>query len=161
MEAAAYLMEFGEGDDYKVAYTYFVKLYNDGAFRDTVFDILTEAFYEPNLKLQKTRYEKNQKLLEKYPYIFRHDFPKFEDLPQRFYPYDDNGFLPFDPEKKHFGDYINYNNQVVSRNYFKDLEKPILAENVFSQYELEYLHDNVRKSEWVARENHIYLHYTN
>lgn len=154
-------MEFGKGDDYKVAYTYFVKLYNDGAFRDTVFDILTEAFYEPNLKLQKTRYEKNQKLLEKYPYIFRRDFPKFEDLPLRFYPYDDNGFLPFDPEKKHFGDYINYNNQVVSRNYFKDLEKPILAENVFSQYELEYLHDNVRKSEWVARENHIYLHYTN
>ena len=31
---------------------------------------------------------------------------------------------------------------------------------MFSQYELEYLNDNVRKSEDVGRENHIYLHYT-
>ena len=31
---------------------------------------------------------------------------------------------------------------------------------MFSQYQLEYLNDNVRKSEWVGRENHIYLHYT-
>ncbi|MFR4559769.1 MAG: hypothetical protein ACLT5P_00135 [Flavonifractor plautii] len=32
--------------------------------------------------------------------------------------------------------------------------------DVYSQYHLEYLNDNVRKSEWVGRENHIYLHYT-
>ena len=31
---------------------------------------------------------------------------------------------------------------------------------MYSQYELEYLRDNVRNSEWVGRENHIYLHYT-
>lgn len=160
MEAAAYLMEFGKGDDYKVAYTYFQRLYNNNIFRDTVFDIMTEAFYEPNVKLQKSRYEKNMKLLGKYPYIFRQDFPEFDDLPQRFYPFDDKGFLPFDREKKHFGDYINYNHQVISRNFFCDLEKPVLAADVFSQYELEYLNDNVRPSEWVARENHIYLHYT-
>lgn len=160
MEAAAYLMEFGKGDDYKVAYTYFQRLYNHNVFRDTVFDIMTEAFYTPNVKLQKSRYEKNTKLLGKYPYIFRRDFPKFDDLPLRFYPFDDDGFLPFDPEKEHFGDYINYNNQVISRNFFGDLENPVLATDVFSQYELEYLNDNVRPSEWVARENHIYLHYT-
>jgi hypothetical protein len=55
---------------------------------------------------------------------------------------------------------VNLNYEVVSHNFFKDLEKPILADDVYSQYELEYLNDNVRKSEWVARENHIYLHYT-
>ena len=48
---------------------------------------------------------------------------------------------------------------MVSRNFFHDLDKPILAREVFSQYELEYLVDNVRKSEDIGRENHIYLHY--
>ncbi len=160
MEAAAYLLEFGKGDDYKVAYTYFVKLYNHGVFTDTVLDIMNEAFYEPNLKQQKTRYEKNCKLLGKYPYFFRQDFPRFEDLPIHFYPYDDNGFLPFYPGEKRFGEYINFNNQVISRNFFKDLENPILAKDVFSQYELEYLKDNVRDSMYIARENHVYLHYS-
>ena len=40
------------------------------------------------------------------------------------------------------------------------MEKPVFASDVYSQYELEYLNDNVRRSEWVARENHIYLHYS-
>ena len=44
--------------------------------------------------------------------------------------------------------------------FFKDLEKPILAQDVYSQYQLEYLNDTIRKSEWISRENHIYLHYT-
>ena len=49
---------------------------------------------------------------------------------------------------------------MIDRYFFKDLENPILAQDVYSQYQLEYLNDNVRKSEWVAKENHIYLHYT-
>ena len=40
------------------------------------------------------------------------------------------------------------------------MEKPILAQDVYSQYQLEYLNDTIRKSEWIGRENHIYLHYT-
>ena len=47
----------------------------------------------------------------------------------------------------------------MSRNFFKDLENPILAQDVYSQYELEYLYDNVRPSEDIGRENHLYLHY--
>ena len=35
-----------------------------------------------------------------------------------------------------------------------------MAKNVFSQYELEYLRDNVRRSEDVAMENHVYLAYS-
>ena len=47
----------------------------------------------------------------------------------------------------------------MSRNFFKNLENPILAQDVYSQYELEYLYDNVRPSEDIGRENHLYLHY--
>jgi hypothetical protein len=55
---------------------------------------------------------------------------------------------------------VNFKYPKITRNFFKDLDKPILADDVYSAYELNYLRDNVRKSEWVGRENHIYLHYT-
>ena len=157
MEAAVYLLRMD--GDYKVAYTQFTQLYHEGQFREECLDIMTQAFFEPNVKLMKSRYEKNCAALAKYPYLFRRDFPKFEELLLRFYPFDDNGYLPFDLEKKIFEDYINFNNPVVSRNFFKNLENPILAQDVYSQYELEYLYDNVRPSEDIGRENHLYLHY--
>ena len=157
MEAAVYLLRMD--GDYKVAYTQFTQLYHEGQFREECLDIMTQAFFEPNVKLMKSRYEKNCAALAKYSYLFRRDFPKFEDLPLRFYPFDDNGYLPFDLEKGEFGSYVNYNHPVVSRNFFKNLDNPILAKDVYSQYELEYLADNVRPSEDIGRENHLYLHY--
>lgn len=159
LEAAAYTLQ--NGGDYKAAYTTFVGLYNAGHFRADILPLMTAAFYEPNIKLLKNRYERNVKLLSKYPYLFRGDFPAFDELPLVFYPYDDNsGYVPYSPAEERFLGFVNVKDPVVSRNFFKDLEKPILASDVFSQYELEYLNDNVRPSEWVGRENHIYLHYT-
>jgi len=159
MEAALYILQ--SGGDYRVSYTCFRELYRRGHFREDCLSVMTRAFYEPNVKALKKRYEKNCKLLSKYPYLFRKDFPDFETLPIRFYPYDEKGYLPFFVSEERFGDYMNPKDPVVSRNFFKDLENPILADDVFSQYELEYLNDNVRDSERVGRENHIYLHYTN
>ncbi len=157
LEGALYILQ--SGGDYRISYTYFLELYNQGYFREDCLSMMTQAFYAPNVKALKKRYEKNCKLLAKYPYLFRRDFPSFEDLPVRFYPYDDRGYLPFFPAEERFGSYINLKNPVVSRNFFKDLDRPILADSVFSQYELEYLHDNVRDSERVGRENHVYLYY--
>lgn len=158
MEAAMYILQ--AGGDYQVPYTCFRKLYNSGYYREDCLEIMTRAFYEPNIKILKSRYAKNCKLLEKYPYLFRKDFLPFDELPIHFYPYDDNGYLPFYLEEERFGEYLNFKHPVISRNFFHDLENPILAQDVFSQYELEYLNDNVRKSEYIGRENHIYLHYT-
>ena len=158
MEAALYILQ--SGGDYKVAYTCFRSLYDRGLFREDCLGIMTQAFYQPNVKLQKAQYERNCKALSKYPYLFRKDFLSFNALPVRFYPFDDDGCLPFHPAEERFDDYVNFSRPVVSRNFFHNLEKPILARDVYSQYELEYLNDNVRPSEWVGRENHIYLHYT-
>ena len=158
MEAALYILQ-AEGD-YRVAYTCFRSLYDRGLFREDCLDIMSQAFYEPNVKLQKSRYEKNCKALSKYPYLFRKDFLNFDALPIQFYPFDDKGYLPFHWLEGRFDDYVNFNHTVISQNFFHDLENPILAKDVYSQYELEYLNDNVRPSEWVARENHVYLHYT-
>lgn len=160
LEAALYILQSGSGDSYKVSYTVFRDLYNKGFCKEDILQIMDGAFYTPNVKLIQTRYRKNCALLEKYPYIFRKDFLKFENLPIRFYPYDDSSYTPYYPEEERFGDYINFRETVIKHYFFKDLENPVLAKDIYSQYELEYLRDNVRRSEDVARENHIYLHYS-
>ena len=119
------------------------------------------AVPEQNIYMDKQSGKEGDTLkIDNKVYLFRENFPQFEELSLRFYPFDDNDYLPFDLGKGAFGGYVNYNNPVVSRNFFKDLENPILAQDVYSQYELEYLCDNVRPSEDIGRENHIYLHYT-
>ena len=158
LEAASYLL-FSKGD-YRIAYTSFLSLYRRGCFQAELLELMTQAFYLPNVDSLRRRYEENCTLLARYPYLFRRDFPSFEDLPIRFYPYDDDGYLPFDRKSSVFSDYVNFRIPVVDRNFFHDLERPVLASDVYSQYQLEYLNDNVRKSEWVGRENHIYLHYS-
>ena len=157
LESALYILQ--NGGDHRVSYSALIGLYRRGQFRDDCLSILTQAFYEPNVKLLKTRYENNRKLLEKYPYLFRKDFLDFEFLPLRFYPYDDNRFVPYHVREERFGEYIDFKRPVVSRNFFKDLDKPVFAVDVYSQYELEYLNDSVRQSEYIGRDNHIYLHY--
>ena len=159
MEAAVYLLH--NGGDYKVSFTVFIQLYNAGCFRQELLPLMKKAFYEPNSKMLKKRYERNCKMLGKYPYLFRNDFPPFEELPLVFFPYDgQNAYVPYSAAQDAFTGYVNVRDPVITRHFFKNLEKPILAEDVFSQYELEYLRDNVRPSEWVSRENHIYLHYS-
>ena len=160
LEAAACVLQFGR--DYQLPYKIFQSLHRRGLFRDETFGIMTGAFYEPNVRDLRSRYERNCKKLNRYPYCFRKDFIPFEDLPIVFYPYDDNGsYIPYYPAEDRFGELIDFKEPVIRHYFFKDLENPILAEDIFTQYELEYLNDNVRKSEYVARENHIYLHYTN
>jgi len=158
MEAAAFILQFN--GDYEISYRYFLDLYHQGFFQEDIRSIMDTAFYQPNVQMLKSNYKKNCKLLKKYPYIFQKDFPPFEELPIRFIPFDDHSFTPFYAAEKRFGTIIDFEYPVVSRNFFRDLEKPILAEDVYSQYELEYLNDNVRPSEYIGRENHIYLHYT-
>ena len=158
LEAASYIF-FSRGD-YQISYTIFVSLYNRGLFQQAIMDIMYQAFYLPNVEKQRKRYTENLRLLKGYSYCFQKNFPDFEDLPLLFFPFNDKGYLPFDREKNSFGEYTNFKEEIMDRYFFRDLENPILAKDVFSQYQLEYLVDNVRRSEWVGRENHIYLHYS-
>lgn len=158
LEAANYI--FFEKGDYRVAYTTFVSLYNRGQFQGELMELMRQAFYEPNLAEQRNRYRTNCTRLGKYPYLFRKDFPEFDQLPIEFFPFDDNGYIPYYKAENRFGEYVNLNHPVIDRYFFKDLENPVLADDVYSQYQLEYLNDTVRESMWVGKENHIYLHYT-
>ena len=157
LEAASYLLF--SGGDYRVAYSTFIDLHRRDCFRDQVMDIVTPAFYLPNLPELEKQYRRNCKALSRYPYLFRRDFLPFEALPLRFYPFDGGGYIPYDPAEDAFGEYYQPGAPVINRYFFRDLEKPLLAERVFSQYQLEYLNDTVRDSTRVGRDNHIYLHY--
>ena len=110
---------------------------------------------------QRRRYADNCAALAAYPYCFRTDFPDYEALFPRFVPTGgDDTYVPVDPAGSRLGPCVHFREPVIDRYFFRDLEDPILARDVYSQYQLEYLNDNVRRSEWVGRDNHIYLHYT-
>ena len=53
LEAALYLFE--NGGNYKVAYDAFRSLYRRGFQRETLLELMTQAFYQPNIKLLKSR----------------------------------------------------------------------------------------------------------
>lgn len=158
MEAASYL--FFSQADYHLPYDTFLSLFRRGLFQGEILELMSQAFYFPNVPDLKKQYERNCKLLAQYPYCFKTEFPPFDDLPILFFPYDHQSYVPYDPETNTFDDCIDFNYPVIDQYFFRDLEKPILGKDVYSQYQLEYLRDTVRKSEWVGRENHIYLHYT-
>ncbi len=157
-ECAMYILQFG--GDYKLSFDTFIYLYNKGFYQKEIFDVMVTAFYAPNMSQQTEQYNSNLKHLNKYQFIFKKDFIDFDDLRIKFFPYDDEYFIPFYTNENRFGKKINFKYEEVTHNFFNNLDKPILAKDIYSQYELEYLNDNVRKSEWVGRENHIYLHYT-
>ncbi len=157
LEAAAFLLEHGE--DYHVPYDALLDLYEEGACQRDVLSILLDAFYAPNERELQERYARNVHLLKKYPYLFRRDFPAFSDLPLIFFPYEDDVYLPFDTEEGRFLPREKPREEIIRHWFFRDLSRPVLAEEIVSQYELEYLADNVRASEDVGYENHIYLHY--
>lgn len=160
LEAACAVLQYSE--NYKAAYDTFLSLYREeDDLRGDILNILTDAFYALNVSGQEEQYHRNCEALKAYPYIFRKDFVPFEELSILFYPYDDNGVLPFHKVDEHFDAYIDVNDPQITHYFFRDLEKPVFASDIFSQYELEYLKDNVRRSDWVGRENHIYLHYSN
>ena len=158
LEAASFIF-FSQGSP-QLALTNLVQLYNKGHFQNEIMQIITEGYYLPNVAEIEKNYDRNCRQLAKYPYIFRKDFAEFDRLPIKFIPFDEKGFVPYYVQENRFGDYVNFNDTIITHYFFKDLSKPILARDITSQYELEYLNDNVRKSEWVAKENHIYLHYT-
>ena len=84
MEAAVYLLRMG--GNYRIAYTQFSRLYNEGQFREECLDIMTQAFYAPNVKLLKSRYEKNCAALKNIPTCFGLIFHNLKISPYAFIP---------------------------------------------------------------------------
>ncbi len=136
------------------------ELYDDESFRGECLKALDREFC--NLKTYKPSdiYKRNCRRLSQYPYCFKEDFIDPEELTIKFYKLPKGGYLPFMKETGTFGNFITLDWPVVFHYFFENLDDPVLAYDVYSQYELEYLHDSVRRSEDIGRDNHVYLYYT-
>ncbi|MFQ7451715.1 MAG: hypothetical protein ACLRNQ_10030 [Flavonifractor plautii] len=82
-----------------MAYTSFVSLYNRGLYRAESLDLMTQAFYLPNVEKQRRQYERNCAALAKYPYLFRKDFPPLRTCPSNSSPSTTRGMSPFSKRK--------------------------------------------------------------
>lgn len=157
VEAASYLLEYD--DDYRIGYSVLIEAFQDQVAKDHTFDLLAQVFYYPNLDIYAGNYAKNVEALTQYPYLFDRDFPDFDQLTTRYFFYDHGQFLPYDGVADDFLPLVEPRKPLIDRWFFQDTGQPLLVEDIYNGYHLEYLQDMVRKSEWCGRDNHIYLYY--
>ena len=111
-----------------------------------------------NEKLRE-QYNNNRALLNKYPYWFGQEIPGYDELDFTTFLKKENIFVV--QNKTTGGSFeIEINSDRETEYFFSDLSKPLLIENETNEYNLHFLVDNVRASEDVAMDNHIYLHYS-
>ena len=90
---------FANGGNYKVAYDRFLLPLPPGLSAGNSAGADDPGFLPAQHQTRcKGRYEENCRLLRKYPYLLPAGFPAFEELPLRFYPYDDQRYIPFTAE---------------------------------------------------------------
>lgn len=160
LEACTYLLY--TDSHYQLAYSKLINQFNNGNFMSESLDLLLKFMFVPKASVQEKLYNFNIRKLEKYPYFFRgsREFLPFDELPIRFFTYNSEGYVPFYQEKAKFGEYLNPGYEEITHYYFDGSDKPILTTDNYSAYELSYLYDCTRRSEDIARDNHVYLHFT-
>lgn len=155
---------FEEGK-YTEAFLGFIQKYNqesENTNKLTIMNILMEAYLLPVINSFEQNYAHNLKLLQNYPYLFikeqdlKFDFDNFKFL---LFPYTDDSYYIFDKEANAFIADYNPTTDAKMQYFFKDLSKAIQVHNEDNLYNLTFLFDNVRKSENVGCDNHIYLMY--
>lgn len=152
---------FDQGQ-YKEAFESFATIYNETQSlqeRQDIMSILQEAYYAPNVAELQENYEKNIAALSKYPYFWDKQFTSFSDLSFLLFPTSDDSYYVYDKQVDRFiGEYDGTTRHQM-RYFFQNLDDALKVEDEDNLYNLTFLFDNVRRSEDVAMDNHIYLLY--
>lgn len=160
--ALSQAIELFDQQKYPEAFQAFVKLYRqspDPAERQTVFQILEEAYYLPNAKEMQNNYEENCKQLEAYPYCQGVSPKSWEKLSVQIFPVSDEQYCIYDKNSRDFSEL--YPDKEKKKTYlFQNLDQPLFRENDCDEQRLRFLWDNVRRSEDYGADNHIYLYYS-
>jgi len=106
----------------------------------------------------KETYEKNRVALNGYKWRRHGAFPDWEQLSVKAEKAEENEFF------YRMGEYVSKpikieRSIVNTKPFFRDLSKPLLLKNEFNTYNIEYVVDNVRQSEYYGGDNHVYLYY--
>ncbi len=149
---------FDSGDAY-TALNEFVSLHQEGFHREEILAFLNDVSYEPNLAEMKANFEKNCALLDHYPFVQGWAKPSFEALSFRIYPVSEYEFFLFDVNAGTFGERIIFEKDPSFDCCLKYFDEQRVFKNETNVSKLAYLNRNIRASEKIGFENHIYLHY--
>lgn len=148
---------------YREAFLMWMEIYNhsvDQEERETIYQIVKEAYYLPNEEDIQNMYEHNYQMLQNYPFVLGVQYKNWEQLEMEIYPISDNEICVYHKgEQRFYGPYCDAKENVPY--CFNNLDNPLLLEEVFTYSYLQFLQDNVRKSEDFGGDNHIYLTYDN
>lgn len=128
--------------------------------KNNILNIIRDIYYTPNEEALKSNYEKNLGLLNNYPYILGSSLPGFKELPITIYPIDNGSYYFCGKEPS--GAFCKYEPESSKkmRYFFENVENQLKVYDEDNLYNLTFLNDNVRSSEDIAEDNHIYLMYS-
>jgi len=149
-----------EAEKYRDALLSMISLYREGYQETQILDILEEACFLPNAEEMQYNYQENIKALRKYPFVLGKGFCEFEELPFQLYIISETEFYVFQKKEKRFTELYQFDDGKPFDLYAKSLNSILFLENEKNISHLRYLNDNIRKSEDLAYDNHIYLFYS-
>lgn len=144
--------------DFKSGFIELSAAYANGERDASALQDLRRGFWEPNLTEMKENYQKNSEFLSAYPYIFTKKFVSPEENRYQLFPLSEELFYCFDQGEKNFKA-LETDSDHETKYFFQSLDKPLFVENEYNLYNLCFLRDNVRDSQYFGSDNHIYLHY--
>lgn len=119
---------------------------------------LKEGFWKPNLDEMERTFQKNVVFLEQYPFLLTKRFLAPTENDCLLFPLTDKLFYCLDQRRQILCP-LTVESERETKYFFKDLDQPLFVENEYNLYNLQFLRDNVRRSEDFAGDNHIYLYY--
>lgn len=155
-------VELFDQQQYREAFAAFAEIYNQSDDKDerkAIFEMLDEAFYAPNKEDLQINYSENCSLLAAYPYQWGFQKCSVDALPVKIFPVTETEYCLYDKKTQAFSELQVINSGELCDYLFQDLSRPVFRENDCNLYHLQYLEDNIRRSEDYGGDNHIYLYY--
>lgn len=146
---------------YEDAMNLFLEAYAIGYEKETIREIIFEAYFKPNERDIRGVYEKNKDILKDYPYILDNQFKDYDELNYRFIPVTEERMVVYNKESKEFLAYCYQNSSTVDTFGRKAGEITLMVD--------EYLSNNITKirdatydpNRYDEMRNAIYLVYEN
>lgn len=149
---------FDKGD-FRAAILSFIELYQKEYRRKQILQILNEACYLPNIEEMQKNYQRNTRMLKKYPFVFDRKIYEFEELPFCLYMVSESEFYVFDKATQHFIELYQFDSGTPFDLHTNLVDTPLFLDGECDFSHLKFLNDVVRRSEDIACDNHIYLFY--
>lgn len=148
-----------ETQNFREAILNLVMLYEKGYRKTQILEILNEACYEPNVEEMRANFQENVELLENYPFVLGEITRKFEELPYQLYMISETEFYIFNKKKECFTEIYQFDDGSQFDLHSKEIDSVLFLENEANYSRLRFLNDNLRRSEDLGYDNHIYLFY--